>query len=154
MIHRGRARQRGVALLLVLWVFMILGVLALDFSRYMRDDAMASVNLAEETRGYYLAIAGMQQALYYHMLNAREPADASCLDVGSEPGHSTDMSLAFRCTTPRTTLVSLGMVSLGALVDRSAALPTCTNTEGMPGVGSVLGRSAATLVSARAARSR
>jgi type II secretory pathway component PulK len=71
----GRARQRGVALLLVLWVFMILGVLALDFSRYMRDDAMASVNLAEETRGYYLAIAGMQQALYYHMLNAREPAD-------------------------------------------------------------------------------
>ncbi|MCW5893805.1 MAG: general secretion pathway protein GspK [bacterium] len=72
---RPRDRQRGVALLLVLWVFMILGVLALDFSRYMRDDAMASLNLSEETRGYYLAIAGMQQAIYYHMLNARQPAD-------------------------------------------------------------------------------
>jgi len=34
---------------------MVLGVLALDFARYMRDDAMASVNLADETRGYYLA---------------------------------------------------------------------------------------------------
>lgn len=71
----GRTRQRGVALLLVLWVFTILGVLALDFSRYMRDDAMASLNLSEETRGYYLAVAGMQQALYYHMMNAHEPTD-------------------------------------------------------------------------------
>jgi type II secretory pathway component PulK len=74
-VRAPRDRQRGVALLLVLWVFTIMGVLALDFSRYMRDDAMASLNLSEETRGYYLAIAGMQQALYYHMMNAREPAD-------------------------------------------------------------------------------
>src|SRR5437870_4066279 len=43
---------------------MILGVLALDFARYMRDDAMASVNLADETRGYYLALAGMNRAIF------------------------------------------------------------------------------------------
>ncbi len=59
-----RRGERGVALLLVLWVFMVLGVLGLDFARYMRDDAMASVNLAEETRGYYLALAGMNAAIY------------------------------------------------------------------------------------------
>jgi general secretion pathway protein K len=59
-----RARERGVALLLVFWVLMLLGVLALDFSRYMRDDAMASVNLAEETRGYYIALAGINRAIY------------------------------------------------------------------------------------------
>jgi general secretion pathway protein K len=59
-----RRRERGIALLLVLWIFMILGVLALDFSRYMRDDAMAAINLAEETRGYYLALAGMNRAIY------------------------------------------------------------------------------------------
>jgi len=53
-----------VALLLVLWIFMMLGVLALDFARYMRDDAMASVNLADETRGYYLALAGMNRAIF------------------------------------------------------------------------------------------
>src|SRR5204863_5020402 len=57
-----RRGERGVALLLVLWMFMVLGVLALDFARYMRDDAMASVNLADETRGYYLALAGMNRA--------------------------------------------------------------------------------------------
>ena len=59
-----RHGERGVALLLVLWIFMILGVLALDFARYMRDDAMASVNLADETRGYYLALAGMNRAIF------------------------------------------------------------------------------------------
>src|SRR5882724_10201252 len=59
-----RHRQRGIALLLVLWVFTILGVLALDFARYMRDDAMAAVNFADETRGYYQAVAGMNLALW------------------------------------------------------------------------------------------
>jgi type II secretory pathway component PulK len=61
---RGRSRQRGVILVLVLWVFMTLGVLALDFSSYMRDDATAALNLSDETRGYYLALAGMNRALY------------------------------------------------------------------------------------------
>jgi len=59
-----RRGERGIALLLVLWVFMVLGVIALDFARYMRDDAMASVNLADETRGYYLALAGMNRAIF------------------------------------------------------------------------------------------
>jgi general secretion pathway protein K len=63
-VRRPRRGERGVALLLVLWLFMVLGVLALDFARYMRDDAMAALNLAEETRGYYIALAGMNRALY------------------------------------------------------------------------------------------
>ena len=42
---------------------MILGVLALDFARYMRDDAMAAINFADETRGYYVALAGMNRAI-------------------------------------------------------------------------------------------
>lgn len=64
MTRARRHNERGAALLLVLWVFMILGVIALDFSRYMRDDATAAINFAEETQGYYLALAGMNRALY------------------------------------------------------------------------------------------
>ena len=60
-VHR---RERGIVLLLVLWIFVILGVLALDFSRYIRDDAMAAVNFAEETRAYYLALAGMNRTIF------------------------------------------------------------------------------------------
>ncbi|MFN8543065.1 MAG: type II secretion system protein GspK [Candidatus Binatia bacterium] len=63
-LHPRRRRQRGVALLLVLWVFMILGVLALDFGQYMRDDANAALNLSQETTGYYIAVAGMYRALW------------------------------------------------------------------------------------------
>jgi hypothetical protein len=48
----------------VLWVFMLLGVLAFDFGQYMRDDALAAANMAEETRGYYLAVAAMNRAIY------------------------------------------------------------------------------------------
>ena len=59
-----RRRQRGIALVMVTWVFMILGVLAFDFARYMRDDAIAALNLAEETRNYYVAVGGMNRAIY------------------------------------------------------------------------------------------
>jgi general secretion pathway protein K len=62
--HRTKRSERGVVLLLVLWVFMTLGVLALDFSSEMRDDAGATMNLAEQTRAYYAAVAGMHRALY------------------------------------------------------------------------------------------
>jgi general secretion pathway protein K len=63
--------SRGIALVMVLWVFMTLGVLALDFAQYMRDDAMAAVNVSEATSGYYLAVAGMNRAMY-ELMEARE----------------------------------------------------------------------------------
>ena len=83
-----RPRQRGIALLLVVWVFMILGVLALDFAQYMRDDAMAAVNLAEETRGYYLALAGMNRSLFdaQQAFEHANPGSAAA----ATPGHVDD----------------------------------------------------------------
>ena len=80
-----RHGERGVALLLVLWIFMMLGVLALDFSRYMRDDAMASVNLADETRGYYLALAGMNRAIF-DAERWREKHNGARLGAAAPPG--------------------------------------------------------------------
>jgi hypothetical protein len=89
-----RRGERGVALLLVLWVFMVLGVIALDFARYMRDDAMAAINLAEETRGYYVALAGMNRALYDHLeRSAASPGaagGAATAHAGAEPGIGAD----------------------------------------------------------------
>jgi general secretion pathway protein K len=73
-VARRRRRQRGLALILVLWIFMTLGVLALDFGQFMRDDAMAAVNLADTTRGYYLAIAGMNRAIY-ELLESRDTGE-------------------------------------------------------------------------------
>ena len=65
MTPRGHRRgERGVALVLVVWMFMVLGILALDFAEYIRDDAQAEANFKEETYGYYLALAGMNKVIF------------------------------------------------------------------------------------------
>jgi general secretion pathway protein K len=89
-------RERGIALLLVLWVFMILGVLALDFARYIRDDAMAAVNFADETRGYYLALAGMNRAIFdAERARERAPGKAAPASTGAaRPGRGAKTPVA------------------------------------------------------------
>jgi general secretion pathway protein K len=74
---RGRRSERGIALFLVLWVFMILGVIALDFAKFMRDDARASINFADEAQGYYAALAGMNRALFDLQTTREDEAAAS-----------------------------------------------------------------------------
>jgi general secretion pathway protein K len=61
---------------------MVLGVLALDFAQYMRDDAMAAVNFADETRGYYMALAGMNRAL----MEADEEFESGQAERGGRTG--------------------------------------------------------------------
>ncbi len=94
-----RCRQRGMALLLVTWVFMTLGVLALDFSAYIRDDAMAVVNFSEEARGYYVALAGMNHVLYEAMLEREGALDEAVLD-GRDEDDPDDAALGFEEKEP------------------------------------------------------
>jgi len=61
---RALSSERGVALIMVLWIFMVLTVLVGEFSRGMRDDATATRNMAEEIQARGVAMAGMNQALY------------------------------------------------------------------------------------------
>jgi general secretion pathway protein K len=69
---RGLAgNDRGIALLMVVWIFMVLSVLSAEFSRSMRDDASATQNLAEEIQARGVALAGFNLALY-RTLHARE----------------------------------------------------------------------------------
>lgn len=56
--------ERGVALIVVLWIFIFLFVVAFEFSTATREEASAAHRFAEETTGYYLAVAGFQRGLY------------------------------------------------------------------------------------------
>ena len=56
--------QRGVALIIVLWIFIFLFVVAFDFSTSVREEATAAYRFSEETQGYYLALAGFSKGLY------------------------------------------------------------------------------------------
>lgn len=56
--------ERGVALVVVLWIFIFLFVVAFDFASSVREEGMAAHRYAEESGGYYLALAGFEQGLY------------------------------------------------------------------------------------------
>jgi general secretion pathway protein K len=58
------ASERGVALIMVLWIFIFLFVVAFDFSASVREEANAAHRYRDETEGYYLAVAGFQRGLY------------------------------------------------------------------------------------------
>ncbi len=58
------ANERGVALIVVLWIFIFLFVVAFDFSSSVREEANAVHRYRDETEGYYLALAGFQKGLY------------------------------------------------------------------------------------------
>jgi len=64
-MHDSRlGNQRGVALIIVLWIFIFLFVVAFDFSAMVREEAAATQRFSDETQGYYLALAGFQRGLY------------------------------------------------------------------------------------------
>ena len=58
------ANERGVALIVVLWIFIFLFVVAFDFSTSVREEAAAANRYGDETQGYYLAIGGFGSDTY------------------------------------------------------------------------------------------
>ncbi len=60
---RHSRRQRGVALILVIWTFAVLAVLGAEIGRAMRDDALSTRNFKQETFGRYIAIAAVNEAI-------------------------------------------------------------------------------------------
>jgi general secretion pathway protein K len=58
------AGEDGVALIVVLWIFIFLFVVAFEFSTSAREEASAAHRFNEETEGYYLAVAGFERGLY------------------------------------------------------------------------------------------
>lgn len=74
--------DRGVALVMVIWIFMVLTVLVGEFSRAMRDDAVATHNVAEENQARGVAIAGMNHAIY-RALRAREQPEQAASGRGA-----------------------------------------------------------------------
>jgi general secretion pathway protein K len=59
-----QADERGFALVIVLWIFIVLFVLGAEFSQAMRQDAAATSNFADETQSYYLASAAANLTFY------------------------------------------------------------------------------------------
>ena len=89
-IERDQMDQRGFALLIVLWIFMVLFVLGAEFASGMRQNAQATVNFADETQSYYLATAAANRT-FYRALIARDEAT-----LGLTAGEVADAILDWR----------------------------------------------------------
>jgi len=68
--NRRLGNQCGVALIIVLWIFIFLFVVAFEFSATVREEAAATQRFSDETQGYYLALAGFQRGVYDFMQQA------------------------------------------------------------------------------------
>jgi type II secretory pathway component PulK len=58
-------RERGIALMMVLWVLVFLSILSLNFLRSTRWITGSTHNMKEETLTYYQALSGYHEALQY-----------------------------------------------------------------------------------------
>jgi len=86
----GRRRERGFALLVVIWVLALLAVLAAGFAADTRGEARQARNLLENARAQALAEAGMSLAvvgLLDRNPNTQWPADGTARDVAFDGGH-------------------------------------------------------------------
>ena len=65
--------EKGIALIMVLWVIILLGVIVNTFAWMVRTEAQAVGNFKEETKAYYLARGGFQRAIM-ELLKSQEIA--------------------------------------------------------------------------------
>ena len=77
--------ERGVALIIVLWIFIFLFVVAFNFSATVRDEGDAAHRFSEDTQGYYLAVAGFQRGLYEYLTQPPGNAGATASIPGGTP---------------------------------------------------------------------
>ena len=55
--------NKGLALMMVLWVLILLGALATEFAYSMRTEVNATKNYKEDVESYYLAKAGINMGI-------------------------------------------------------------------------------------------
>ncbi len=72
--------EKGIALVMVLWVLVLLSIVALNFLGSGRWNTASTRNLKDETASYYLALSGFHEALNYLMLDKNPAADFSDTD--------------------------------------------------------------------------
>lgn len=69
--------ERGIALLLVVWVIVFLAFICAEFSWTMRTETATAINFKEGTQAYYAAEAGINRAIIELLRIAPSPRSTS-----------------------------------------------------------------------------
>jgi general secretion pathway protein K len=57
--------ENGIALIMVLWILVLLGIVALNYLSSSRWNMASTRNLKDETNSYYMALSGYNEAVNY-----------------------------------------------------------------------------------------
>jgi general secretion pathway protein K len=124
-----RARQQGVALILVLWVIALMSVLLGSFALIARTENLESRHMLDSTTARYAAEAGLERAVY----ELRNPDPLTrwvgdgrpyefAFDTALVHVELTDESGKIDINSAGDTLLQSLFVSIGASTDQATAL--------------------------------
>ncbi len=82
---RVRGGERGVALILVLWTFAAVAVLAAEFARAMHDEAASTRNFKESAQARMIAMAGINEAILAMRAARHEKEVEEAVDEDVDP---------------------------------------------------------------------
>ncbi len=91
-----KVTNKGAALLMVIWVVMLLTVIAGEFCYSIRTQANITRNLKESTQAYYIALAGLNTAIFKLVEQQVMPRTAELTDEAKE---KEEESLPLRVNT-------------------------------------------------------
>ena len=78
-------QEKGIALFMVLWVLILLSGIATEFCFAMRTEVNMVRNFKEQTEAYYIALAGLNRAIFELLRNQSSPEKKTLLaDEGEE----------------------------------------------------------------------
>lgn len=72
-MHYSLSAEKGIALMMVLWILVLLSIISLNYFRSNRWNSAGARNLKEETLSYYMAMSGYQEAVNY-ILADKDPS--------------------------------------------------------------------------------
>ena len=113
----GADRQRGIALVLVLWLLVLLSVIATSHARVIRTETRLASNQVEASKARSLAEAGAHHAILELLVrdeSQRWPVDGSINRISYEDG---DVAIAIRDTRGLIDINKVQAAQLGTILD-------------------------------------
>lgn len=83
------AQEKGIALFMVLWVLILLSGIATEFCFAMRTEVNMVRNFKEQTEAYYIALAGLNRAIFELLRNESSPEKKKLLADENEASAET-----------------------------------------------------------------
>ncbi|EFK11454.1 general secretion pathway protein K [delta proteobacterium NaphS2] len=93
-------KEKGIALLMVLWVLILLSAMATEFCFAMRTEVDMVRNFKEETEAYFIALAGLNRAIIELVRNESTPERGKILEEEDEAVDETSRRWRMNTTIP------------------------------------------------------